>query len=202
MSHTIPLGQLATPDACRDAIHLAIAPVIAAERLKPGESVTILQTASLKMALITVEACAPGEGVGIVDPFLKRGVKANERFYVLLYPNTITSLRHEWTHSAFETAPAVVAAQPLHANEEYSFSSDMDRATARANIQALADDVDLTYDALIEAAKAFLDTGEYLCEGSQYMNAELPDSFWPDFELVTGRKVPGDKRWSFFSCSC
>ncbi len=31
---------------------------------------------------------------------------------------------------------------------------------------------------------------------------DLPSEFWAHFEVVTGRKVDADKRYSFFSCSC
>lgn len=41
MSHLIPLGQLAAPDAARDCVHLAICPVIAATTLKPGTHVQV-----------------------------------------------------------------------------------------------------------------------------------------------------------------
>jgi len=88
----IKLGQLITDDMTRDAVHIAIAPVIAAELLKPGQHVGIHEgkRASTGFPL-----------VGIIDPFLKHDVKPGDRCFLLMYPNTVQQLRHEWSHDAF-----------------------------------------------------------------------------------------------------
>jgi hypothetical protein len=87
------LGAAPGEDARRDAIHIAVAPVVAAARLLPGQHVGLQEDG---------QACAHEEPIGIVDPFLTEAVAAGQRFWLFLYPGTITSLRHVWTHPAFK----------------------------------------------------------------------------------------------------
>lgn len=92
----IKLGQIIDGEATRDAVHVAVAPVIAAEDLRAGQSVG---TRSKWNA--DVVAMVPG--IGVVDPFLTSPVKAGQRFWMFLYPGTVTGLRHDWTHPEFPT---------------------------------------------------------------------------------------------------
>lgn len=98
MNEAPMIGRLAGASAKRDAIHIAIAPVIAGENLEPGDHIGIIEGSALKDAELTI---------GIVDPFLRKTVDEGERFFIFLYPNTITSLRHVWEHPAFKYIPIV-----------------------------------------------------------------------------------------------
>lgn len=89
------LGKLITTPQKRDAIHVAIAPVIAAHDLAPGQRVGFAKKGNTELV------GAGGASIGIVDPFLKEVVREGERFWLFLYPNTVTSLRHEWSHPLF-----------------------------------------------------------------------------------------------------
>lgn len=89
------LGQLLDSTATRDAIHIAIAPVIAAHSLVPGAHVGLNEKG---------EALYTASPIGIVDPFLAAMVKAGERFYLCLYQQTVTDLRHHWQHPAFNVS--------------------------------------------------------------------------------------------------
>jgi hypothetical protein len=87
------LGTIIDETAGRDAIHLAVEPVVAAHMLRPGDDVGFVEGG--------VGYCE--NPVGIVDPFLKeRWVQKGQRFWLVVYPRQITSLRHVWTHPAFE----------------------------------------------------------------------------------------------------
>ena len=79
----------------RDAVHVAVAPVTAVERLAPGAHVGFV-SANDRERVGTSRT-----PIGVVDPFLQEEVQPGERFWLFLYPNSVTSLRHVWTHPAF-----------------------------------------------------------------------------------------------------
>ncbi len=100
------LGMIHFKTEARDAIHLAVEPVIAGEDLLPGQQIGIInhQKDGFSMAY-GIEANSGVKNMGIVDPFLpKTGVRAGERFWLVVHPRQISSLRHVWEHPDF--APA------------------------------------------------------------------------------------------------
>lgn len=100
------VGKLISEKAFRDAIHVAIAPVTAGVRLFPGQHV----------GLKNGEAHVDGPLIGVVDPFLTKQVQPGEMFWLFLYPNTVTSLRHAWTHPAFAAAATTPKQEANDAN--------------------------------------------------------------------------------------
>lgn len=52
-----------------------------------------------------------------------------------------------------------------------------------------------SYDAIMAAAKAYLDTGEVVDTFD-----EFDDEFWTHYEIVTARRIPEQERGSFFVC--
>jgi hypothetical protein len=94
-NHGPILGKLIEGDERRDAVHVAVAPVTAGERLSPGQHV----------GFVGERVGVAGRPIGVVDPFPTADVKEGERFWLFLYPGTITSLRHVWTHPAFTPRP-------------------------------------------------------------------------------------------------
>jgi hypothetical protein len=91
------LGNLIADDERRrDAVHIAIAPVTAAGTLTPGQHVGFVSEGDVET--VGVSECP----IGVVDPFLREPVRKGQRFWLFLYPNTITGLRHVWTHPAYQ----------------------------------------------------------------------------------------------------
>ena len=94
------LGHMPAADARRDAVHVAVAPVVAVELLLPGEHIGLYEDG---------RAGSAAKHIGVVDPFRRQEVQPGERFWLFLYPGTVTSLRHVWTHPAFKTRAPEVA---------------------------------------------------------------------------------------------
>lgn len=97
--NTPEVGKLIEGQAFRDAIHVAIAPMVAGALLEPGDRVVLIGGEAYATTSFDPNA------IGIVDPFLTKDVNENERFWLFLFPNTVTSLRHVWTHPAFSALP-------------------------------------------------------------------------------------------------
>lgn len=177
------LGKIPGMGAKRDAIHIAIAPVVAAKVLRAGDHVG--PTKDGRYAITS-------NPVGIVDPFRGPGViAAGEKFWLLLYPNTITTLRHNWTHPAFSTEEGgPVCDKAVVAN-----------ATKLAAIKWLKEFAETqcgrTYEDLLDGVEdGWLSCGEN--EG-----LEIPDGFWENYALATGAPATTEQKDNFyFSCSC
>lgn len=168
--------------ASRDAIHVAVVPVTANEDLEPGQHVG---------RVTTTQGCVEvnGHPVGVVDPFLKATVKAGQMFWLLLYPNTVTGMRHQWSHPEFPEE----ATRPSHPDGPWNSPS-------AKWLQDFADENDLSYQRMMDAAANYLKSGECLSDGSRWSSSDLPDEFWDHYQVVTGVVVRN--RGSFFSCSC
>lgn len=187
MTHDAKLGQIIdNPDAARDAIHIALAPVVAAVRLLPGWHVGLREDGQATTEVGTIT-------IGIVDPFLAEAVNPGERFWLLLYQNTITSLRHAWTHPNFP-GEGIGTEAPI---------SPAAAIASRQWIEEYADAVGLSYSSVMDAADEWLEFGEYRRLSNDIPNSVYTDrrDFWRHWETVTGRKAD-DHDDTFFTCSC
>lgn len=181
------LGSLIDETIGRDAIHLAVEPVLAAEQVYPGQHVGFVDGG--------VGSSAPAK-VGIVDPFLKAPVYPGQRFLLVVYPRQITSLRHVWTHPAFDNqkAPVLVVVPTAVSND--------DQRESKKWLRDYAYRVDVSYDELIAHAHEYLTNGSYWNEGDRFEGEYVPEDFWGHFKNVEeGIEVPDDAG-NFFSCSC
>lgn len=178
------LGHIITTPQQRDAIHVAVAPVVAATRLSPGEHVLVDQYG----------ARASSKGIGVVDPFLREEVKKGETFWLFLYPGTITSLRHDWTHPQMPVGEATKTPEPVRSESEQWM-----RRWAVRNM--LADLMDYGYasseDGAYEyAIRAGHDMSVGPCENSR---DHIDEEWWNHWEAITGKQGQRDE---YFSCGC
>jgi len=176
------LGQIHTRIEHRDAIHLAVEPVEAGMALMPGDHIYV-EDGRARLA-------EPGKGLGIVDPFLVGPVQKGQRFWFVMYPRQVRSLRHVWTHPAF---PDAEAAAPLDVSTVEG---------ARARIRELAVDCDCSFDRLMSGAEEYLESGEYIHFGFDLDYSWPAEEFWRLYAVVTGKPIAEGKSDFFFSCSC
>lgn len=93
------LGMIHYKQEKRDAIHLAVEPVIAGMDLPRSEPIGIIDGKAYIAGLYLDGKQIPYQG--IVDPFLHTNVKAGEKFWFVMKPREVRSLRHVWEHPDF-----------------------------------------------------------------------------------------------------
>ena len=175
---TPTVGNLIGPDARRDAIHFALAPMRAGMILAPGDRVGVRDgDASTKVT----------PHVGIVDPFLNVAVKEGERFWLFLFPNTITSMRHEWSHPAFP---------PENPSDVQREAREWIRTYAYESINSSCNDADESYAKLM----ADLARGHVQSYGdSNNGPSDFADEFWEKLAIIGVHVDPAELT---YSCSC
>lgn len=189
------LNELPGPDAVRDAIHIAVIPLIAGEDIYEGK--VKLQVGSKDVAL-RVRADEPA--IGIVNPWhpAKPGeyysvVRKGERFYCLLNPGSVTGMRHHFKHPIFDEAPPIQDESELWLRRfAQHWNFDFDTLIENGiKVQNATD----PYDYWVTADGVDLHSASEL--GEDY------DLFWEHLENYTGEKVDEEKRkFLGWSCSC
>ena len=188
------VGNLLGPEAARDAIHVAVEPATAAGLLEPGAPVKLVTGPGGE---VVAEAAEAGDAIGIVDPFLREMVFKGARFFIFLFPRTITSLRHVWTHPAFEAAgeatPEGPTAAPARAGKIETLKWLRDYAKR----------IDVKFEELVRRAAAYVDGGDGM-EVATWVAWDTPDLdlFWGHIEALTGKKVRDEAKPWFFVCEC
>lgn len=96
------LGELLPPGTrYRDATHIPLEGVEAIQTLQPGQHVGLRGRNAETGCYLVGDSDDP---IGVVDPLLKHPVCKGQSFLLLIYPGTITGLRHIWTSPAFAAA--------------------------------------------------------------------------------------------------
>lgn len=218
------LGKIHLYNEKRDAIHLGVEPVEAGEELCAGEHIYLKD--GVAYGVFTNRSAKP---VGIVDPFLEKNVEKGQRFWLVVYPRAITSLRHVWEHPDFPTGVEVNAhhnpeefqVQLLPTPEEEHRARLLlgdPQAIARQWIEDYANRLNdgaydddtcgrVTADELIETAMTNVEEngrgwGDYLSKGGLLEGTSTSSEFWEQLAILKEIDIPHEKRNNFFSCSC
>lgn len=122
MKAQFQLGKVITEplEHKRDAVHIPVAEVKAAQELRPGQRVGFVH-----MGDHTLVGAGTLVLVGMVDPWMDRNIQTGERFLMLLKPNSVTDLVHVWDHPAFGPAnEETVQEEEQEEEQEESLDSD------------------------------------------------------------------------------
>lgn len=197
---TASLGTIHAVQQHRDAIHLACEPLVAGQVLKAGEHIGINPDGKAVKANRNVKA------LGIVDPFLTQLVNKGDKFYLILFPRMITSLRHVWEHPDFDTT----VEKEIPPTEEQLHKTLVlmhePKAMAKQVLMDTAEGLGVEFDELMSHAHAkSVDEWHYWVheqDGGKFDGESIPSNFWEAFETYTGKTVHPDNKHNFLSCSC
>lgn len=193
------LGSTIASDSKRDAIHLAVFPVEAHERLRPGDHVYLRQ--DRKAAYSTGP---DDDGVGIVDPFITdRYVPAGDWFWLIVYPRQISSLRHVWEHPAFPASELIDLdatdrdARAIAADNSLRAKDASERWLRWFCSEAVGH---INFDTVI--AKAIASKNEGYLTMPDDASGPIPREFWHHLGIYTDDSFDPDLQAEYFSCYC
>jgi hypothetical protein len=213
------LGTIHVRQEYRDAIHLAVEPVIAGQPLKAGDHIYLHEDKAFKVPKNSPSA------LGIVDPFLPSQVKEGQSFWLVVYPRKITSLRHVWSHPSFPETAAEVEPVALQRKIPETLEESQERVVAiKTELYTLEQEwvkakqaaynwidnyrdrlgIEASTEELIGYGESNLDGkyGEYLVEGGTLEGECVAEEFWDHLAIYLNREIPDDDRNNFFSCRC
>jgi hypothetical protein len=179
------LGNILDEHAGRDVIHLAVEPVIAGNPLRPGERVRLDNGKAVTASI--------DEAIGIVDPFLRGNIATGDRFWLVVNPRTITSLRHVWSHPAFSDQDVSPAVDSRSTSEKWMREWAMKHVSEDYYGDSVSVGEDAAYAFAIEAGHR-QHIGPYE-DARDYIDSE----WWSHWESITGCV---GRRGEYFSCSC
>jgi len=189
MSSDVKLGELIVGPAERDAIHVAVVPLVAGEELYSGSK--------FRLAFGSTQVALRGDyndkdsgnpAIGVVDPFLgDLYIRKGQRFWGVLFPGTVTGMRHHWQHPAFD--------HPPKAGNEHELW-----------LRQFADKWNFDFEELISAGKG---DSEYVvaqgvdCHSKNDLDDDEHTLFWHHLEAHVGKEFDTEHRDNMgWSCSC
>lgn len=220
------LGTILTGDEKRDAIHIAVIACEAGEVIDHGDDVCIRDGKAYSAHNPRDLDDPANRALGIADPFLPgRHIHPGERFWLLIYPRVITSLRHVWTHPAI-TDEAIgpppgltVTLHPAGPPATFDLRPSMEQFVERQKKDSEAwlrkwceEDGQITYDELIEVVKTgnaghsdhygarWTFDGHWITSHGRDASGDIPKDVWMHLRNVTGVDVPDGEE--HFNCSC
>lgn len=194
----------------RDAIHVAIAYVVADQILHPGDPLIWEDRQKSTVGSTTHE-----KAFAIVDPYLKGPVEKGQTFLAFLYPQTITDMEHVWKHPAFDaplpSARKVTRVRPVSVPPTPPPVETPAKDTLH-HFDLFVESHGLDRDEALNGIKEFIETGdpyveqdtEDLRDAWSYMNAMYQEKIIREVGEHFQMLIPPDRLdGSYpFSCGC
>lgn len=183
------IGKKLTDENHRDAIHIAVLPVSCAlGPLSAGQKVKFAYGTKS-----SVSAAAPEEwGIGIVDPFLSEQVETGERFWLFVRPNSVSGMRHEWTHPEVDALPDLATSESEKWLRQFALDWNFDWDELIS--EAMHPSKDPYRRVVVAHGRDLHSSGEL---GEDY------NRFWMHLEKFTGQHFDEERREALvWSCSC
>lgn len=193
------LGLIHQFDEPRDAIHIAVIAVTAAMHLEAGDHIKLVDNKAY--------ACEPYEGPGIADPFIIGTIQPNDKFWLVIYPRKITSLRHVWSHPDIPEEvmnPTGVTVSPDAYMEARALLGDP-IPLAMKQMREDADEMEVSYEWLMGACE-----DAYNGDGYQYHpddrgkgeGMDVPNRVHDNYRIIMKIDDSVKKEDWYFTCSC
>lgn len=178
------LGELTTQTE-RDAIHIAVIPLVADNSFSAGMQVLLSKDGKASSEEGTV--------IGIVDPFLNVEISRGDRFWVFLYPNTVTGMKHHWSHPVID--------KHFHPKEE-DVKNEIDKICNQINDYNYYDS--WTVDKVLFLADKYWQHGDFYCGDYDDGNFNMYyQQFRPLLKLLGYNLPSADEDGStYFRCAC
>jgi hypothetical protein len=191
MADNVPnLGQVPFAEAKRDAVHVAVVPATAGQRLFPGQRVFLYAGKAQPENSQFNPRC-----IGIVDPYRLGPVYPDAKFWLCLLPGSVTGMRHQWSHPLFdeeETPPAIGAA--VEATAEFK-----EKMTAKGWLEGFATSHGLSMQELEECVREGVANPEEAGMPFDSWDEEEMEDLWQRCEIYFGVRPP-DR--ATFRCAC
>jgi hypothetical protein len=208
------IGKKLRGDEQRDAIHIAIMPVVSGEDyLSAGDEVALVY--GTKNVVKRKDSTYGHQTLGVIDPFFGMGpnvdyeartIHKGDTVWCFLRPGTITGLRHEWTRPDIDNQP-----QPSSESEKWlrAFADrwmfDYDEMIGVASLGVIKSNFDIP--ALPEMNGREFDQDWITARGRDLHSrdelGEDYDLFWSHMQKLTGQTFSAEHREKVkWSCTC
>lgn len=196
MAQSVNLGEVPKSDDLRDALHIAVISGVAGEKLRAGQNVKIQEGVWM--------SCNISNRMAVVDPYIRRPLNKGDLFWACLMPNSVTDVKHVWTHPDFpvkeETAMGKAGFSPKD-SEKW-----LREFVSQANCPQYNEVIAAAVGEFLENrdpeyySSAYNCNSEHLYFAGRDAHGDIPPEFWDHVENATGKKCP--HRPLYFSCSC